>query len=89
MLLPAKKRHALERKIINSGKTHRQLAAATGWKSHTMLSQLIHGHRNNIDVEAAIRLCLALRCDVYDLFLPVLSKEAERIAQSVESSKAA
>jgi transcriptional regulator with XRE-family HTH domain len=89
MLLPAKNQRALDRKIKNSGKTHRQLAAETGWRSHSMLSQLLNGSRNTIKCDAAIRLCLALRCDVYDLFLPVLSSEVQQIADSVAARKAA
>lgn len=73
MLLPAKNRRKLERLVILSEKTHRQIGAEAGWKSHTMLSQLIHGHRNTIGAESAIRLCVSLRCDVSDLFLPRVS----------------
>lgn len=89
MLLPAKNRRKLERLVILSEKTHRQIAAETGWKSHTMLSQLIHGHRNTISTEAAVRLCVSVRCDVSDLFLPQVLRDVSQKSSSAVAGRLA
>lgn len=84
--LPEAKRKPLARCVALSGKTHRQIAAETGWQSHAMLSHLIKGRKNSVTLESATLLCNALSVRVDDLFVVELSQKPE---QNVAKPKAA
>lgn len=49
--------------------THRQLSEAVGWKSHTMVGQLLRGERSSVAADSAVMISQVLGIAVHDLFL--------------------
>lgn len=49
--------------------SHRRLAAAAGWKSHSYVSRLLRGEAKTLDTEPALRIAAFLGVGVDDLFL--------------------
>lgn len=84
--LPEAKRKPLARCVALSGKTHRQIAAETDWRSHAMLSHLISGRKNSVSLESATLLCRALSVRVDDLFVVDLYQPAEQPASKHEAA---
>lgn len=69
MRLHKEGRKRLAKLLLIQGVSHRQLAAACGWKSHGMVAHLISGRRNGVDPKAAVIIARTLGVDVSDLFL--------------------
>lgn len=64
--------------MVVQGVSHRQLAKAAGWKSHSYLGRLIRGEVNTLDPEAALRISHFLGVGVDDLFLVRVSSDAAK-----------
>jgi transcriptional regulator with XRE-family HTH domain len=62
-------RKKLARLMIVQEETHRSLARAAGWKSHSYLGRLLRGEVKTLDTDAALRIAHKLRVPVDDLFL--------------------
>ena len=62
--------------MVVQGVSHRQLAKAAGWKSHSYLGRLIRGEVNTLDPDAALRISHFLGVGVDDLFLVRVSSVA-------------
>lgn len=72
MRLHKEGRKRLARLLVIQEISHRQLAAAVGWKSHGMVSHLISGRRAGVEPQAAITIAKLLGVEVSDLFLTEL-----------------
>lgn len=67
--------------------SHRELARAAGWKSHSYVGRLVRGEVKTLQMEPALRIANFLRVGVDDLFLTKSSsftrsrrKETEKVA---------
>lgn len=67
MVLRDRKR--LARLMVIQNVTHRQLAAAAGWKSHSYVGRLLRGEASTLETEPALRIANFLQVAVDDLFL--------------------
>lgn len=61
--------------------THRQLAQAAGWKSHSYVGRLTRGEVKSLEPEAALRIAKFLGLPVDDLFLIKMSTQTGRTGQ--------
>lgn len=59
--------------VIVQGHTHRDLARAAGYKSHTYIGRLLRGEAKTLEPEAAIRIAHFLGLPSDDLFVPRVS----------------
>jgi transcriptional regulator with XRE-family HTH domain len=64
-----KDRRKLARLMVIQEVSHRQLATAAGWKSHSYLGRLLRGDVKTLDTDAAVRIAHHLGVPVDDLFL--------------------
>lgn len=62
--------------------THRDLARAAGYKSHSYIGRLLRGEVKTLDPEAAIRIAKFLGLPLEDLFVVKVSTPAGRSVQS-------
>lgn len=62
--------------------THRDLAAAAGYKAHSYISRLTRGEVASLTTDAALRIAHHLGVAVEDLFLPDSSSNSGRSNQS-------
>lgn len=67
--------------VIVQGVTHRDLATAAGYKSHSYVGRLLRGQVKTLEPEAAIRIAHFLGLPVDDLFVPKVSTPAGRSGQ--------
>lgn len=58
--------------------SHRELAEAAGWQSHTYLGRLLRGEAKTLSDQAALRIAHRLGMPVDMLFVTVVSKETGR-----------
>lgn len=65
---------ALQKLMILQNVSHRQLAAAAGWRSHSYVGRLINGSAKSVEVASAVRIAERLSVRVDDLFLVRASK---------------
>lgn len=79
MRLHKEGRKRLAKLLIIQEVTHRELAAAIGWKSHGMISQLITGTRNGVEPDKALGMAKYLGVEVSDLFLTEMPSVAPRV----------
>lgn len=55
--------------LLIQGVTHRQLADALGWRSHSYVGRLARGEVITVSPEAAARIAFVLGVGIDDLFL--------------------
>lgn len=65
--------------------THRELAQAAGWKSHSYLGRLLRGEAQTLEPEPALRIAKFLGVGVDDLFLVRVSNPIERTVERVSA----
>ena len=58
--------------------THRQIAEAIGWKSHTYVGRILRGEVRTMDPESAVRLCHFFGVAVDDFFVTRSSRNPGR-----------
>jgi transcriptional regulator with XRE-family HTH domain len=58
--------------------SHRDIAEAAGWNSHSYVSRLMRGDAKSVSPEAAVRIALFFGVPVDYLFLPKASKKVVR-----------
>lgn len=68
--------------VIVQGHTHRDLARAAGYRSHSYIGRLLRGQVKSLEPEAAIRLAHYLGLPVDDLFVPKVSSVTGRSGQA-------
>lgn len=61
--------------------SHREIAEAAGWKSHSYVSRLMRGEKKSVTPDAAVRIALFFGVPVDYLFLPKSSKKTGRIVK--------
>ena len=71
----------LARLLVIQDISHRDLAKALGWKSHSYVGRLCRGKVRSIDPEAALRIAHLLKVSVDDLFVIKVSSDTGRIGQ--------
>jgi transcriptional regulator with XRE-family HTH domain len=74
-------RKRLQKLLLIQEVTHRQLAEAIGWKSHTMVGFLVRGEKNSVSPASACAIAKFLGVEVSDLFLtemPSVARQASR-----------
>jgi transcriptional regulator with XRE-family HTH domain len=72
----------LARLAVIQGVTHRDIAEALGWKSHSYVGRILRGKVKTIDPEAAVRMAHLFGVAVDDLFLTRSSKNPARSVRS-------
>lgn len=65
----------LARLLVIQDISHRQLAAALGWKSHSYVGRIVRGKVRSIDPDAALRIAHLLKVPVDDLFAIKVSSQ--------------
>lgn len=68
----------LARLALIQDATHRQIAEAVGWKSHSYVSRILRGEITTVSPEAATRMCHFFGVDVNDFFVSRPSKNPVR-----------
>ncbi len=68
----------LARLALIQDASHRDIAAAVGWTSHSYVGRILRGKVNNVDPEAAVRMAHFFGVAVDDLFLTRSSKNPGR-----------
>lgn len=71
----------LARLLVIQEISHRQLADALGWKSHSYVGRIVRGKVRSIDGDAALRIAAILKTPVDDLFAIKVSSQAGRNGQ--------
>lgn len=71
----------LARLLVIQEISHRQLASALGWRSHSYVGRLVRGEIRSLDPEAALRIAKILQVPVDDLFVIKVSTERGRNGQ--------
>ena len=61
--------------------SHRQLADALGWKSHSYIGRLVRGQIKTLDPDAALKIAKILEVPVDELFIIKVSSESGRNGQ--------
>ncbi|NNG36904.1 helix-turn-helix domain-containing protein [Nakamurella aerolata] len=64
--------------------SHRDIADAMGWRSHSYVSRLLRGEVRSVQGETALALAKLLGCPVDDLFLTKMDGNVDR---SVRASR--
>lgn len=72
----------LARLALIQDASHRQIAEAVGWKSHSYVGRILRGEVKTVDPEAAVRMAHYFGVAVDDLFLTRSSKNPGRIVRS-------
>lgn len=67
--------------LLVKGITHRQLADALGWKSHSYIGRLVRGQIKTLDPDAALKIAKILEVPVDELFIIKVSSESGRNGQ--------
>lgn len=67
---------------IVQGVTHRDLAKAAGYRSHSYVGRLLRGQVKSLEPEAAIRIAHFLGLPVDDLFVPKMSTQTGQNGQA-------
>lgn len=71
----------LARLLVIQEISHRQLAAALGWKSHSYVGRMVRGEIRTLDPDAALRIAKILQTPVDDLFIIKVSTDAGQSGQ--------
>lgn len=71
----------LARLALIQDATHRQIAEAVGWKSHSYVGRIMRGEVRTVDPEAAVRICHYFGVAVDDFFMTKSSKNPARHVQ--------
>lgn len=58
----------LRRLVVIQELSHREIAEAAGWKSHSYVSRLLRGEVNTLKAEPAIAIARLLGCPLEDIF---------------------
>lgn len=72
----------LARLALIQDASHRQIAEAVGWKSHSYVGRIFRGEVKTVDPEAAVRMAHFFGVAVDDLFLTRSSKNPGRGVRS-------
>lgn len=86
MQLHKEGRRRLAKLMLIQGVSHRDLATAVGWRSHSYVGRFLRGQVASVTPDAAARIAFALGVGVDDLFLvkasssPVVPVQSERVA---------
>lgn len=64
----------LARLAVIQEASHRDIAAAVGWNSHSYVGRILRGKVSNVDPEAAVRMAHFFGVAVDDLFLTKSTK---------------
>ena len=59
----------LKKLIVIQELTHREIAEAAGWSSHTYVGRLLRGEVDTLKAEPAVAIAKLLGCPVDDIFL--------------------
>lgn len=86
MLIHKEGRKRLARLMIVQDVSHRELARVAGWKSHTMIHQLINGQRSSCKTDPANAIAKYLGVEVSDIFLTQLSSDAQQLKRDKASA---
>lgn len=78
----------LAKLMLIQGVSHRELAAAAGWKSHSYVGRLLRGEARTLDPVPAVRIAAYLHVGVDDLFLPRSSRNSGHASQRTRKSAA-
>jgi transcriptional regulator with XRE-family HTH domain len=73
----------LQRLAVIQEATHRDIAEAIGWKSHSYVGRILRGEVKTLDPEAAVRWAHFFGVAVDDLFLARSSKNPGRNVRSM------
>lgn len=73
----------LARLLLIQDISHRSLAKALGWKSHSYIGRLCRGENKSVDPDAALRIAHLLGVSVDDLFVIRVSSHTGRNGQDV------
>ncbi len=68
----------LARLALIQDASHRDIAAAVGWKSHSYVGRILRGAVSNVDPDAAVRMAHFFGVAVDDLFLTRSTKNPGR-----------
>lgn len=68
----------LAKLMVIQGVSHRELAAAAGWSSHSYVSRLVRGEIDTCKPEPAVRIARHLGVGTDDLFVTNVSATAGR-----------
>lgn len=71
----------LARLLLIQDVSHRQLAKALGWKSHSYVGRLCRGEERSVTPDAALRIAHLLGVSVDDLFVIKVSTQSGRTGQ--------
>jgi len=71
-------RKKLQRLMIVQDVSHRELAEAVGWKSHSYVGRICRGQITNVQPEPALRMAKFFGVGVEDLFLTEVDNEHGR-----------
>lgn len=71
----------LARLLVIQEISHRQLADALGWKSHSYVGRMCRGKVRSLDPDAALRIAKILQTPVDDLFVIKVSSEVGQNGQ--------
>lgn len=66
----------LARLMVIQGVSHRQLAQAAGWKSHSYVSRMVRGEEVTCKTDPAVRIARFLGVGTDDLFVARTSADA-------------
>lgn len=65
----------LARLMLIQDISHRELAAAIGWQSHSYVGRIMRGTIRSVDPEAAAKIAHVLGVAIDDIFLTKVSKK--------------
>lgn len=68
----------LARLAVIQDATHREIAEAIGWKSHSYVGRILRGQVKTMDPESAVRLCHFFGVALDDFFVTRSSKNPGR-----------
>lgn len=71
----------LARLALIQDASHRQIADAVGWKSHSYVGRILRGEVRTVDPEAAVRMCHFFGVAVDDFFVSRSSRNPGRSGQ--------
>lgn len=71
----------LARLLVIQEISHRDLARALGWKSHSYVGRIVRGKVRSLDPEAALRIAKILQTPFDDLFAIKVSSEDGQLGQ--------
>lgn len=82
MLVTEKGRKKLASLLVIQEDSHRNLARAVGWKSHSYVGRILRGQVRSVTPEAAARIAAHFGVPMDDIFVPRVSGDAGRAVRS-------